>query len=461
MCNEKDAKRHIELATLQEKEEDNEKASKNYLEASSIYLLQSEVQKNDQLLRKSNELYKKAHQVLGKTIEHDLSKQELAKRTLTELKQGEEKMCGKETIISTMELAEKQEKTNPEEAARNYLEAADKLLEESIKDPAKEEEYIQMANRIYLKAKELKKIKTAELSPANLVTNKNNKITFADIGGLEKLKEEIRFKIIEPFKNPEIFKYYGKAMGGGILMYGPPGCGKSLIAKATANEANATFIHVKSSDLKSKYVGETEKNIEELFKKARKAGPTIIFFDEFESLGGDRTESHSYERSAVAQLLTEMDGMDSEGQQILLLAATNEPWSIDPALRREGRFGKTLFIMPPDHEARKQVFKITLSKRPVGKIDYDKLAKLSKGFSGADIKASCEMATDIPLREGMKTGKTRDISQADLEKGIKKTESVLNQWYQKANQQVEKKNLKEAFKELVIAAKEVEKVEVV
>ena len=163
-------------------------------------------------------------------------------------------------------------------------------------------------------------------------------------------------------------------------MYGPPRCGKSLIAKATASEAGAQFIHVKSSDLKSKFVGETEKNIAELFENARGQKPTIIFFDEFESLGSDRTDAPAHDKSAVAQLLTEMDGMDSNDQQILLLEETNEPWSIDPALRREGRFGTTLFIPPPDVKSRKEILGIILAQRPTKEIDYDILAKLTEGF---------------------------------------------------------------------------------
>ena len=237
-------------------------------------------------------------------------------------------------------------------------------------------------------------------------------------------------------------------------MYGPPGCGKSLIAKATANEADATFIHVKSSDLKSKFVGETEKNIAELFEKARASQPTIIFFDEFEALGGDRTEGQPHERSAVAQLLTEMDGMDSKDQQILLLAATNEPWAIDPALRREGRFGRTLFISPPDQKAREKIFSLSLANRPVDKINLTELGKLTQGFSGADVKSVCEIATDIPLRESIRTGTKRKITMNDVKDGIKKTDSVLKQWFEKANQQIIKKNLENSFKELVDASRD-------
>jgi len=364
-------------------------------------------------------------------------------------------MCNKESVMTQIKLAQKQEQKYPAKAAQNYLEAAQSLLQLSNNNPEKEKEFIAEANRLYTKAKKLKE----EQPPATkVIKNSENKINFDSVGGLEDLKEEIRFKIIEPMKRPKLFSYYGKSMGGGILMHGPPGCGKSLIAKATANEAGTAFMHVKSSDLKSKFVGETEKNIAELFEKAREQQPVIIFFDEFEVLGGDRTESLAHEKNAVAQLLTEMDGMDTKDKdnQILLLAATNEPWSIDPALRREGRFGATIFVTPPDFEARKEILRINMENRPTKNIDYDKLAEMAEGFSGADMKAVCEQGTDIPLKETLRTRVKRKINMQDMETAIEQTKSVLKQWFAKAKQQVEMRNLTESFPELVKRADELE-----
>src|SRR3989344_886933 len=227
-------------------------------------------------------------------------------------------MCSEQRVMTLVKEAKLQEESNAQEAAKKYFEAAKALLELSSHHPEKENEYMDVANRMYNKAKKMK----SSAMQGTTISKPKNDITFASIAGLEELKQDIHFKIIEPLKNPELFKYYHKTVGGGVLMYGPPGCGKTLIAKATANEAKATFIHVKSSDIKSKFVGETEKNIAELFAQARKNQPSIIFFDEFEALGGDRAEGLLHERSAVAQLLTEMDGVDSGDQQILLLAAT-------------------------------------------------------------------------------------------------------------------------------------------
>lgn len=445
MCDKKDAERYEELAKLCEKENEKEQARENYLEAASIYLLEAELNKKDSWVKKANECYRNSRAVIGRSVSKEFTKQKLARRCLRELEEC--KMCGMDRVKTLVKIGKKVEKSDPKKAAENYLQAANLLLKESEKDMKKEDEYIALANKMYIKAKELKE-QPMDFDDVQIGTGEG----FDSIGGLNDLKREIRFKIIEPFKKPDIFSYYGKPVGGGILMYGPPGCGKSMIARATAAEAKAHFMHVKCSDLKSKFVGETEKNIAELFEKAREKQPTIIFFDEFESLGSDRSEGHSHEKSAVAQLLTEMDGMDSKGQQILLLAATNEPWSIDPALRREGRFGRSLFISVPDATARKQIFKLIMRNRPIERLDYDKLASLTEGFSGADLKGVCEIATDIPLTESLEKGTRRKISMKDLEVGIKKTQSVMNQWFAKAKDQVEKKNLSESFKELVDAA---------
>lgn len=358
--------------------------------------------------------------------------------------------------MTMLELAKKLESSQPKEAARQYFLAAEALVQGAKENPDEEKKYLELAQKSFLRGRELK-IKPVLVRK---FMKGNGKINFDSIGGLEDLKQEIRMKIIEPFKRPDLFKFYGKQAGGGILMYGPPGCGKSLIAKATANEAGANFIQVKSSDLKSKFVGETEKNIAELFESAREKQPTIIFFDEFESLGGDRTDAPAHDKSAVAQLLTEMDGMDAKDQQILLLAATNEPWSVDPALRREGRFGVNLYIPPPDVEARREILQLHLANRPTAEIDYEELAKLTEGFSGADLKSVCEMATDIPLKESLNSGKRRLIAQSDLKTAVKNTRSVLKQWFGKALEQVKRRRLEEDFSELVQCAQKIEKVSV-
>lgn len=278
---------------------------------------------------------------------------------------------------------------------------------------------------------------------------KKPSITFRDVGGLAALKEEIRFKIIEPLLHPEVYRHYGKKPGGGILMYGPPGCGKSLIAEATAGEAGAAFFHVKPSQIKSKYVGEAERNIAELFNAARQHQPCIIFFDEFETLGADRDDTASNERGAITQLLTETDGLGTKGQQILLLAATNQPWAIDVALRREGRFGTTLFVPPPDRDARKEIFKIHLRHRPLTRdIDAALLLDGTESYAGADIKALCEKATDIPLREYFTTRVLRPLRMADFRQALAAHQSIVEQWFAKAERELERQGKQGFFPEI-------------
>lgn len=362
-------------------------------------------------------------------------------------------MCNEEEITTTIKLAKAKEDADPKAAAELYLKAAQKLIHYADHHPQKQQKTLELAQKIYSKGKVLTTVKP-QLSllakqPKSTTTN------FDSIGGLEDLKEEIKLKIIEPLKDPSLFSYYGKNIGGGILMYGPPGCGKSLIAKATAGEASVNFLHVKSSDLKSKYVGETERNIAELFEKARETQPTIIFFDEFEVLGQDRNTALPHEKNAVGELLTQMDGMDAKDQQILLLAATNVPWAIDPALRREGRFGTSILIPPPDHKAREQIFTLHMQDRPIKNINFTQLASLTAGLSGADIKSICEKATDIPLKESLKNNNRRPITMQDVHQAIKQTDSVMKQWFNQARSQVRQSGLEESFKDLLEKASEI------
>src|SRR3989338_2426852 len=310
-----------------------------------------------------------------------------------------------------------------------YLDSAELYLRLSKNDKANEKLFVQKATELYLKAQEISIVEQPSLSAA-----KKPKLSFKDVGGLEKLKEAIASKIIRPLKHPFIYQHYGKKIGGGILLYGPPGCGKSLIAEAAAGEANVAFFHVKSSDLKGKYVGETEKNIANLFAEARKYQPSIIFFDEFESLGGERTTAGEYQKSAVAQLLTEMNGVGTKNDQILLIAATNEPWSIDLALKREGRFGQTVLVPHPDLESRKQIFSLALKDKPVSTdVDFEKLASLTEGYSGADITAIVNIATDQAMKRYFATKYLQDITFADLLFAIDQVKPRIKQWYAKAN----------------------------
>ncbi|RME54964.1 ATP-binding protein [Candidatus Woesearchaeota archaeon] len=337
-------------------------------------------------------------------------------------------------------------KTEKKEQRKLLLDAAEIYLKVAKNTEGEQSKYYySLASEVYLKSQELRE---TEFN----VTEKKSfrpRVTFEDVGGLAKVKEEIRIKIIEPLLHPEVFEYFGKKLGGGILMYGPPGCGKSLIAEATAGEANVAFFNVKSSDIKSKYVGEAEKQVVKLFNDARKEKAAIIFFDEFESLATDRTRMSNNTKGVVSTLLAEMDGVGNKDQNILVIAATNEPWQIDVALRRPGRFDSMIFVPPPDMKARKEIIKINMKNRPVDNIDYEKIAKATEHFSGADIKALCDEATDIPLKEYLLFKKKRKINNADFYEVLRtKTPSILP-WFNRARELIERRNEESMFKDVI------------
>lgn len=267
-------------------------------------------------------------------------------------------------------------------------------------------------------------------------------VTFNDIGGMNDLKEEIKLNIIYPFKNPELFIQYGRKAGGGILLYGPPGCGKTYIAKATANECNATFFNISIADILDMHVGISEQKLREVFRTARRKAPSVIFIDEIDALGNDRmkTGENVYARTLVNQFLNELDGLGSDNTSIMVLGATNVPWFVDTALKRPGRFDKTIFVPPPEVNARAKIFELLLNGKPVEKIDYNLLAAKTNRYSAADIKAVCNAAIDIKIREAMKTGQKGLISAQDLLQAIQKINPTTTEWLYTAENYVKYSN---------------------
>lgn len=260
----------------------------------------------------------------------------------------------------------------------------------------------------------------------------DSNITFNDVGGMADLKEEIKLNIIYPFKNPELYIQYGKKAGGGILMYGPPGCGKTYIAKATANECNATFINISIADILDMYVGNAEKKLHGIFDYARMKSPSVIFIDEIDALGNDRMHTGDivYARTLVNQFLNELDGLASDNSSILVIGATNLPWYVDSALKRPGRFDKTIFVPPPDLYERAEVFKLFLTGKPIEKIDYNQLAKRTSRYSAADIVAVCNVAIDKKIRKAIKTGNKETIKTNDLLEAVKQVNPSTLEWFQ-------------------------------
>jgi transitional endoplasmic reticulum ATPase len=229
------------------------------------------------------------------------------------------------------------------------------------------------------------------------------KVTFADVGGHDDIKRQIEKRIITPFLKPSLFERFKKRVGGGILMYGPPGCGKTLLARATAGQCDAQFFNVAISDVLDMYIGESERKLAAIFAKARAGSPSVLFFDELEGLAAKR----SYHREAssakvVSQFLTEMDGFARNNRGVLILGATNVPWAVDPAFRRPGRFDRVLFVPPPDRAARAAILKILLAGRPTeGTIDVAAIAERTSGFSGADLENLVEEAADAAIEASL------------------------------------------------------------
>jgi transitional endoplasmic reticulum ATPase len=255
-------------------------------------------------------------------------------------------------------------------------------------------------------------------------------INFADVGGMHELKKQIDLKIIQPLNNPEIYKAYGKKIGGGMLLYGPPGCGKTYLAKATAGQINAKFINVGLNDVLDMYIGNSERNLHQLFELARANTPCVLFFDEIDALGASRSDmKQSSGRHLINQFLQELDGVESDNEGVLVLGATNTPWHLDNAFRRPGRFDRILFVPPPDVESRTDIFKIALKGKPQESLDFATLAKNTPDFSGADISAVVDIAIEDKLEQALAEGVPKPMSTKDLLNAAKKHRSSVKDWF--------------------------------
>jgi transitional endoplasmic reticulum ATPase len=258
-------------------------------------------------------------------------------------------------------------------------------------------------------------------------------ITFDDVGGMESVKEEIKMKILYPLNNPDLFKAYGKKVGGGILLYGPPGCGKTLISKAIAGEIKATFISVGLHQILDMWLGNSEKNLHGLFEMARRQKPAVLFIDEIDALAADRNSiKHSAGRTLINQLLSEMDGIDTANEGILITAATNAPWHLDSAFRRPGRFDRSLFVPPPDTEAREAILRIITRKKPVQDIEFKKIALKTEHFSGADLSAVIDIASEALIARAMKENRVIPLTTKELLSAVNKVKPSAKAWFETA-----------------------------
>lgn len=264
----------------------------------------------------------------------------------------------------------------------------------------------------------------------HLVQPESRRVRFADVGGLESVKAQIRKRIITPFQKPSLFQRFARKSGGGVMLYGPPGCGKTLLARATAGECSAAFFNVAVSDVLDMYIGESERKLRLLFEEARRRKPAVLFFDEVEALGGKRQFSRDGGTAKlVSQFLAELDGFERNNDGVLILAATNVPWAVDPAFRRPGRFDRVLFVPPPDQPARVDILEGLLKDRPLaGPIDTAFLAKHTGGFSGADLAQLVETAVDVAIEATMAAGHDVPVSDAMLKEALKESKPTTLEW---------------------------------
>lgn len=255
-------------------------------------------------------------------------------------------------------------------------------------------------------------------------------LTFTDVGGLDEVKKDIHRRIILPFAQPNLVQRFRKRVGGGVLVYGPPGCGKTLLARATAGECGARFVAAHLSEVLDPYIGGSEQRLSHVFRTARGATPAVLFFDEIEALGAKRSTSTS---SHIAQLashfLSEMDGVQTSNDGVLILAATNAPWAMDAAFLRPGRFDRLFFVPPPDRAAREQIFRLELTDRLIADgIDAAALAAATSGRSGADVRAVVERASDAAIDATLEAGEEVPISHRMLMDAIADTRSTVAEW---------------------------------
>jgi len=258
-------------------------------------------------------------------------------------------------------------------------------------------------------------------------------ITLSDVGGMHEVKKRLNMAFLAPLKNPEISKMYGKNLKGGLLLYGPPGCGKTFIARALAGELGATFMSVGLSDVLDMWLGESEKRLHEIFETARRKAPAVLFFDEIDALGQKRSQlKNSGGRTVVNQLLAEMDSVGSNNKNVFILGATNHPWDVDTALRRPGRFDRIVLVLPPDVEARITILEYHLRDRPVENLNLQEIANHTDLYSGADLAHLCESSVEYAMHDSIETGNARAINMDDFKKAIQETRTSIRPWFETA-----------------------------
>ncbi|WP_327587466.1 AAA family ATPase [Nonomuraea sp. NBC_00507] len=289
-------------------------------------------------------------------------------------------------------------------------------------------------------------------SPPEEEEVERSKHTFADVAGMEAVKESLRVKLLLPLQQPELFAAYGKRAGGGVLLYGPPGAGKTHLARAAAGELGAAFVNVGLADILDMYVGSSERNLHATFDLARRNRPCVLFFDEVDALAARRSDMRqAHARQLVNQFLAELDGVDQNANEgVLVLAATNAPWYIDAAFRRPGRFDQLVFVPPPDTAARAAILRILCRDKPLAEMDFDAVARATEHMVGADLKGVVDRAVEVKLQQSISAGRPIPMSTTDLlaaAKGAKPT--AVREWLATARNYVLHANESGAWDELM------------
>jgi transitional endoplasmic reticulum ATPase len=263
-------------------------------------------------------------------------------------------------------------------------------------------------------------------------------VTFADVGGLEEVKKTIHRTIVLPFQREDLYRKYKRGAGGGVLLFGPPGCGKTMLARATAGECGLPFSNVRIEEILDPYFGISESKLHDAFEQARRFAPCVLFLDELDAIAFARRKyTGSVGRALVDQLLQELDSIGADNDNVLVLAATNAPWDVDEAIKRPGRFDRVLFVPPPDPEARERILSLHLAERPADGVDVARIAKRTTLFSGADLRELVERAVDIVIDDALECGVERPVTTADLESALEAMRPSTLEWLATARNYVE------------------------
>ncbi|WP_337101031.1 ATP-binding protein [Paenibacillus sp. YIM B09110] len=264
----------------------------------------------------------------------------------------------------------------------------------------------------------------------DLIESEKPNESFEDVAGLDEVKKKIRMNFILPLKQPELFAAYGREAGGSLLLYGPPGCGKTFLARAVAGEIDANFLHIELQAILGMYVGQSENNLHDLFEKARESKPCVIFIDELDALGGSRNQMRQHhDRMLVNQLLLELDGLRTFNDQVFVIGATNTPWYLDSALRRPGRFNHLIFVPPPEEQEREAILKLKLAGKPLSALELSKIARETKHFSGADLEQIVKDAVEAAMERMLQSGELEPITQDDMKKSAKGRKATTLDWF--------------------------------